>query len=438
MRQALWRAAGPILFVGNALVVLSIWLGGESARELLSGGPGSILIPLGGLLGLVSFYLILWQLLLMSRVPLLERPWGHDTLSRVHHWTGITAVLLLAAHPLLIVLGYRVGTSATLIGQLTELLRLSDDLVLALIAYLAIVSIVVVSLEIIRRRLRYEWWYTVHLLLYGGIFLAFEHQLELGHDLARSWTAIYWQVLYYGTLAVVVYYRLLRPLIISGWQRYVVERVEAEAGSATSIIIRGRHLDRLRARAGQFIIVRFLARGFWWESHPFSLSEMPTGQRLRITAKMMGDYTERLPRLPVGTHVIIEGPLGRFTLARATRPKILLIAGGIGITPLRAMFQECVRSHRDAVLLYSAATEADFALRDELDELAGHQQKVVYIPTDRKGRLTGEMLRAMVSDVGDRSVYLCGPPGMMRDVRKLVLSLGLPSSQVFTERFMLG
>jgi len=124
----------------------------------------------------------------------------------------------------------------------------------------------------------------------------------------------------------------------------------------------GRHLDRLHARAGQFFGLRFLTPRLLWQLHPFSLSEAPDGQSLRITIKISGDFTRAISTITPGTRVLAEGPFGHLTDAVRRRPGVALIAGGIGVTPLRALLEEMPG---DIVLLYRVTREEEVLFRDE-------------------------------------------------------------------------
>ena len=106
-----------------------------------------------------------------------------------------------------------------------------------------------------------------------------------------------------------------------------------------SVYIRGRHVDELAAEPGQFFRWRFLARGLWWAANPYSLSAPPRRDLLRVTVKIAGDHSAALGTLKPGTPVLAEGPYGSFTAARRRRHKVLLLAGGVGMTPLRALFE---------------------------------------------------------------------------------------------------
>src|SRR6185503_15122577 len=108
----------------------------------------------------------------------------------------------------------------------------------------------------------------------------------------------------------------------------------------------------------------------WWEAHPFSLSAAPGSERLRITVKGVGEYTAALRALRPGTRVIAEGPFGAFTAAARRRRRVLLIAGGVGITPIRALLEDMPATPGDIAVVYRAQRPGDVILRDELDALA--------------------------------------------------------------------
>src|SRR6185295_20242921 len=127
-----------------------------------------------------------------------------------------------------------------------------------------------------------------------------------------------------------------------------------------SVYIRGRRLDALSARAGQYFRWRFLTSGCWWQAHPFSLSAAPNGQWLRLTIKEVGDHTEALRWLRPGVPVIAEGPSGAFTVDRRRSHSAVLIAGGSGIAPIRALLEELSRG---AVVIYRATTPSELIFR---------------------------------------------------------------------------
>ena len=237
---------------------------------------------------------------------------------------------------------------------------------------------------------------------------------------------------------VVLAYRVLAPFASAFRYRLRVAEVIPEASGVTSLRITGRKLDRLKARPGQFFIWRFLTPGHWWTAHPFSLSAAPDGRSFRITAKAAGDHTGRMGRLPVGTRVVAEGPFGDFTEQARRRPKVLLVAGGIGITPVRALLE---RMEGDVVAIYRVINQDDIVFADELAELEQRRGvKVRYVVGDHatpEGRnlLSPEHLHELVPDLAERDVYLCGPPAMTEVTEQRLRHAGVPRRRLHIERF---
>jgi Predicted ferric reductase len=205
------------------------------------------------------------------------------------------------------------------------------------------------------------------------------------------------------------------------------------------VYVSGRDLDRLAVRSGQYFVWRFLTRDGWWRGHPFSISSAPNGSWLRITVKELGDWSMALQGLKIGTRVFIEGPYGVLTGARRTRAKVLLIAGGIGITPLRALLEALPAQPGDLTLLYRVRDERDIVFRSELDALARTRgARVHYLvgPRDEVGDPLGaRALWGLVPDIADHDIYLCGPGPMMQSVEGSLHLLGLHPRQIHAERF---
>jgi ferredoxin-NADP reductase len=236
-------------------------------------------------------------------------------------------------------------------------------------------------------------------------------------------------------------YRFAAPVAVNLRHRFRVSNVVAETDDVASVYLSGHRMEDFEVRAGQYLIVRFLTREGWWRAHPYSISAQPNGRWLRLTVKALGEDSRRLAELPVGTRAIVEGPYGNMTPERRTSGGVLMVAGGIGVTPLRAILEE-LSATADVVLLYRARSAADLVFRAELDLLAERRSVTVrYLIGSRRdvfGRvdpLGPRSIAAMVPDVADRDVYLCGPNPMMEAVAATVAGLGVPASHVHRERF---
>ncbi|MGZ8716064.1 MAG: ferredoxin reductase family protein [Gaiellaceae bacterium] len=439
-RRALGLTAVWAVVLANAAAIVWLWIHGGNLTLRSS---GDALTSIARLTGLLSAYLALIQVILLARVPALERLAGFDRLSVWHRWNGHACLDLVLAHVVFSVWGYALLDRFSLPKEISTMLGggIYPGMITATVGTALLVAVVVTSVVIVKRRLRYEWWYSVHLLAYAGIALAWFHQIPTGNELVLNTIAAdYWRALYVATIALLVVFRVVAPALAALRYRLRVAAVVEEGPGVVSLWITGRRLERLQAQAGQFFLWRFLTRGRWSTAHPFSLSAAPDGRSLRITVKTLGDHTARMGEVPIGTRVVAEGPFGVFTDGSRRREKVLLIAGGIGITPVRALLQQM---RGDVVVVYRVVSDADVLFRRELDELArasgAELHYVVGDHTTDEGRrhLSPGHLRELVPDIADRDVYVCGPPALTDIVTRHVREAGVRRSHIHAERFAL-
>ena len=441
MRKLL-LATGPAVL----LAVAGLWawdcVQAPSGNMFTEGG---LLLALGRLAGLLAACAVLAQLVLVSRAAWLEPVFGLDRLARVHHFVGAAVPLGLLSHPVLVTLAHARKDEVPLLEQFGKILGW-EDTAAAAAGMACILTAAALSLPPLRRRLSYERWHAFHLLGYLGLGLALGHQLALGGDIADNpWFGRLWVGLLAFAAANVLGYRFARPLWLSLHHRFAVERVVRETDDVVSVWITGRRLSALRAQPGQFMILRFWAPGLRWQAHPFSLSRPPDGQSLRVSIKRLGDFTAAVQGLSAGVPVIVDGPHGAFTGARARQGKVLLVAGGIGITPLRALAEGFQAAGRDCVLLYGNRARQDAVFVDELAALAGRGglrvHHVLSAEPDwagEKGLVDAERIRRLVPDCVERDAFLCGPPPMLRGVLAALRGLGVPEAQLHYELFSLS
>jgi predicted ferric reductase len=458
----------------SLLAVVALWVRNGGVLHLLAGGSDAVSAA-GRLTGLLASDLLLLQVLLQARVPLAERAFGQDRLARWHRWTGFASCHLMLAHLALITLGYAAAAQIAVLPQLWEMVSGYPGLLLATAGTALLLMVVVTSLRAARRRLRYESWHLLHLYAYLGAGLALPHQLWTGADfLASPLSTMYWWTLYATAAGAVLVFRIGLPVWRNARHRLRVSHVVAEGDGLTSVYLTGRRLHELPVRAGQFMQWRFLDGPGWSRSHPFSLSATPHTGTLRITVKDLGDGSARVAALAPGTRVFVEGPYGRLTGQTYTGGPVVMLACGIGVTPLLALLGELPYEPGEATLIYRARSEAETAFRDELDRLAEERGvRVVLLlgpragdgswlpeelPTDLIEQLTGDLaeeptgevrgvedledgfgevdvLYCLAPDIADAEVYVCGPDGWSAAVRATARDAGVPAWRVHTEQF---
>ncbi|MFI2348435.1 ferric reductase-like transmembrane domain-containing protein [Streptomyces sp. NPDC019443] len=427
-RWAMWT-----FVIVNAVTVEALFLSAGSGKNGV--------LTVAKFFGLHAALLMLFQLLLVARLPWLDRRIGMDRLTVWHRWVGFLLLWTVLTHATLVVLGYANLDDASMGKTFVALSGVPASL-LGMLAAAVIVVIAVISTRPLRRRLRYEVWHGLHLLLYVALGLSFVHQLQETTTFTSSaFATAYWWILWLFAFGALLTGRVAVPLWRNAYHRFRVAAVVPESDNVVSVYVTGRHLDKLPARAGQFCIWRFPGHNHWWLANPFSLSAAPGGQGLRLTAKAAGSTSAGLRNVPVGNRAFVEGPYGAFTSLHRTRPGTLLIAGGVGITPVRAMLEEAAPG--DVVVLYRVRSEADAVLLNEVRHLVALRGGRLHLLTGRTGEggtppFGPGSLHQLVPDITERDVYVCGPPAMTRAVLAGLRDLRVPARQVHAEKFGLA
>ena len=394
---------------------------------------------LSRLLALVGTYFALIGILLVARIPWVERGVGHDRLVSWHRKLGPWSLYAISAHVLLVIISFAGQDSIPLYKELWEILQRFDWMWFALAGFFLMIFAGVTSYRKARAKLSYETWWLVHMYTYFAIAASFMHQvlngqMFIGHPLNRA----YWTSLYVFVAFSIIYWRFGVPLIRSMKVNLKIEKVVREGPGVISVIMRGRNLHKLSAQGGQFFGWRFLTRGHFLMSHPYSLSAAPTQHLMRITVKDLGDHSRSLAFLKPGTRVFMEGPYGAFTAGQSTRPHVVLVGGGVGITPVRALIDE-FNGGVQMDLIYRASRQEDLVLREELDYLAfnsGGSIRVHYLIGSRTEHpMDADSLTALVPQCADSDIYICGPQALVSAVRKAAEDSGVPKNRFHDESF---
>ncbi|WP_353807319.1 ferredoxin reductase family protein [Agromyces sp. SYSU T00194] len=428
--------------VTSVAVVVALYIadGGLSRITGLADAIGAI----GIAAGLVGTDLVLIMLLLAARTPFIDRTIGHDRAMSIHGSLGKPAFLLIVAHVALLLASYALAAGTDLWTEAVAMWTL-PDMPLAVLGFALMALVVVTSLVAVRRRFRYEVWHLVHLSAYAAALAALPHQFSLGGMFAEgTWQRWFWMAAVAAVFAALVVFRFAAPVVQTLRHRPTVAAVEPLAPGVVSIVVTGRRLDALAARGGQFLIWRFLARGQWWQAHPYSLSEAPRADRLRITVRALGDGSGALAGIRPGTRVALEGPYGVFTDDARTSERIAFIGAGIGVTPIRSLLEDARFRPGQATVVLRSPEDAPPYLFDEIAGLCrakGATCITVPGPRGRSGWLTdaadaaGHSLVGFVPDARDTDFYICGPREWSDRVVADAAAAGVPEERIHRERF---
>ena len=388
---------------------------------------------------LIGTYFALLGILLVSRIPWVERGVGHDRLITWHRKLGPWSLYLIGSHVLFITVGYARQFHEKIWSELINILTTFNWMWAALAGFIFMISAGVTSYKKARAKLSYEAWWVIHISTYAAIALSFMHQILngpmfIGHPLNKA----FWIFLYSAMVFCIVYWRIALPTYRSFRHSLKVEKVVVEGPNMVSVIMHGRDLDKLGAQGGQFFSWRFIAKGHALASHPFSLSAAPTAHYLRITVKDLGDHSKTLADIKPGTRVFMEGPYGAFTAGRASRKHVVLVGGGVGITPIRALMEE-FREGVQLDVIFRVSHEDDLILRKEMDYLAaksGGTIRVHYLVGSRKiYPMDAKYLQELLPNFADSDIYICGPGPLVETVRQAAKDVGVPKNRFHDEAF---
>ena len=431
-------ARATLVVAGAGLgAVTALTITDETASQFSA--PGGATTFAGSLTGMIGTYLALMMVLLVSRIPVIEHVLGQDRLVRWHRRLAPWPISLLVAHAVFITVGYAQAARAGLGHQIATLLSSYPDVLIATIGLGLMCLIGVISIRAVRNRLRRETWWMVHLYMYLALALSFAHVIVLGPSfVGHPLTRLVWSLAWAGTAGLVLAYRFGLPVVRSLRHRLVVAEVRPEGPGVVSVICSGRHLDKLAVAGGQFLSWRFLTRGLWWQSHPYSLSALPQPPYLRLTVKAVGDHSASLARLRPGARVMVEGPYGAFTRHAQVRPKALLVAAGIGVTALRSLLEDLPRNSAPVVVLRASRPE-DLVLRKEVTELVRHRRGQLHELVGSRERviISDVSLPRLVPDLHQRDIFVCGPEGFVTSIVEVVKALGVPDEAIHHEAFAL-
>ena len=394
---------------------------------------------LGRICALVGTYFALIGILLVSRIPWVEQGVGHDRLIKWHRKLAPYSLFLIGFHVLCVTLGYSGEAHLSIAVQIWRFFTEYPWMWAALGAFILMITAGVTSYKKARAKMSYETWWMIHVYTYLAIALSFMHQvlngpMFIGHPLNRA----YWTGLYIFMGVSIITWRIGVPIARSVRHNLKISRVVVEGPGVISIIMRGRKLDKLAAEGGQFFGWRFLARKHLLISHPYSLSAAPTEHLMRITVKDLGDHSRSIAFLKPGTRVFVEGPYGAFTAGRSSRRHVVLVGGGVGITPIRALMEE-FRPGVEMDVLFRASRAEDLVFRQELDYLAGQSNGAVRIHYLVGSRHQHPMdvaaLTEMIPSFAESDIYICGPAGLVESVRRAAHEAGIPKNRFHDEAF---
>jgi predicted ferric reductase len=390
-------------------------------------------------LGFIAIGMLAVQFVVSGRIRRVAPTFGTDILLQFHRRTGVIALGLVLAHPLVLVL-----SDSEYVSFFDPTVNLPRAAALSVVVA-ATVLLLATSLRREMFRLQYEWWRAAHGALAGVILMiGIVHGIQVSHYLDPTWKQAIWIVGLGGALWLLPLSRLVRPMS-ARTQPYRVTSVRVELPDVISLRFRPDGHAGMAFDAGQFAWITLADSPLRLQQHPFSFSSSADDDEIEFTAKVAGDFTATLADVEIGSTGFLEGPYGGFTLDHGDNP-VVLLAGGIGITPILSILRTAADrgDSRAFVLLYGTVRVDRAPFRDELARLGERLDLTVHHVLEEPppgwdgetGFIDGDMIARRVPVPPDRCEYfICGPEPMMDACESGVRSLGVSWRQIYTERF---
>jgi predicted ferric reductase len=417
-------------------VVLTVWLRHGGFGNLTKGAVPAA-TSMTQLTGISASFAGLAGMALVGRPLAIEHRYGLDRVFIWHRILGETMAVLVGFHVMSAVFswGYGAGFGAAII----DLTGRDSYMALAFVGALIIGAVTVTSLRSIRRQMAYETWYFIHLLAYAGFAMSFSHEIVWGDLFADDTFSRWLWIALHVAVAVILIRGRWGRLIVAALRPLHIAEVRKLNDNTTELRLAGGTLTKMVGDAGQFVIVRPLAKGLWWQAHPFSLSAAPTTDGLTISVKSLGEGSAAIGRLPKGTRMVVEGPFGAFTPRAIDGRKVLFIVGGIGVAPVKAMLERLDSRHQP-IVLYRASRHDDLVYADELRGMArglGGELMTLVGPTATlaiKDPFSGRVLHKAIPDLTERVALLCGPERLLWAGRAGLREAGVATGDIHFEQ----
>jgi predicted ferric reductase len=392
-------------------------------------------------LGFVGLVQIAVQFVLIARYQALTAPYGIDLILMYHRQIGFVAIALLVAHPILLVL-----ENPALLALLNPL----GGTTASRVGNGALYALILLGLVSVFRRqlgLSYELWRVSHALLgITALVLSHVHIHLAAHYTETPWKEQALIALSAVLVASFAYLRLVKPARLAR-APYQVVAVTPEGGRTWSLAIAPRGHSGLEFRPGQFAWLKLGASAYTLDEHPFSFTSSAEARgRLEFGIKELGDFTNTIGQVALGTTVFVDGPHGAFSPDTEPAAGYVFFAGGAGIAPFISILRTMADrdDQRPITLFYGSRRWEATPYRGVIDALRTRLQlTVVHVLEEPPEDWTGEtgfidagVLQRHLPRAGiERLHLLCGPGPMIESVEAALREHGVPMQWIQSERF---
>lgn len=413
----------------------------ESPSILYKFGIHKTFLRSGKIFGVIAAALVFFQVLLVSRLKILDRIFSLNRIYMFHRMNGMAIAGLALMHPILVMAAENITIFPFEIRYWPEFLGVG--------VLVFIVMLIIIANWRLMFGFAYDKWLRFHRLgTLLAIALLIVHILFVSETFTSGLPHALVFVIAVSTLLLIsrLWYRRFFP----GNRRFVVTHVQRVGQDAYSVDVRPDGHRILEYIPGQFAFITPVSENLPKEEHPFTICSTPSrSDALQFVIRSQGDWTSKINGIKVGEPVFIDGPYGLFShMVSPGNDPIIMIAGGIGITPMLSMlrYMTDIDDQRQILLIWSNKTKESIVFPEEFKNLEcvlpGLQ--IIHVITRgggggyEKGRLDQTTLERVLEGYSRNSnVFICGPFEMMKEMSRAVRKIGFFSTRIYKEEFRL-
>lgn len=240
-----------------------------------------------------------------------------------------------------------------------------------------------------------------------------------------------------GILAF-VYRTLLGKFFIKKFE-YIVQSIKKLGDKTIEISLKPKN-KKLNFIPGQFIFISFFQKELSKEEHPFSISSSKYEDEIKITTKVLGDYTQNIFNiLKPGALAKIEGPFGSFSYENYSNKNQIWIAGGVGITPFISFIKSINPELGYTIKLFYCVKKKDEAiylnLLKEYEQNFNNRLQIISFYSEEKGHISTKDIYQTTPNLDEYDFYICAPIRMITELKKGLISSNIKNKHIHSEEF---
>ena len=388
---------------------------------------------LGQITGIIGLVLFSINLIISGRFKFIDKIfYGLPSAYNFHQKLGALSFCLLLFHPLFLVVKY-VQLSLRLAADFFIPSFQNVPLLLGIGSLGLMIALMVITFYI---KIKYQRWKISHKFMVVVFILAVAHAFLATSDISRDYLLRYYIMVFVVFGLISGFYRAFLSKFVNRNYRYKVVSVKKLNLNVVEIEFQAVG-EPMKFNPGQFVFVSFIGRGISSEVHPFSISSSPQEGTLKLVIKSLGDFTDKLKSLEVGTAASIEGPFGRFSYGNVANRRQIWLAGGIGIAPFLSMIKDPGVKDYEVDLYYCVKNSEEAVLSDDLLKISSGYNKfrVIIWRSDESGFMDAAAVSRLSGSLAGKDILVCGPPAFIRSLTKQFVALGVNKNNIHSELF---